>query len=346
MGTLFPNFPTSGAGAKIFMNTNDGTALNLEAMTLQASKAYRGKQYINQIYQLAAGQTLINMRPDQQPVINIAGILQGLDILPATGNNTIQTTAGIIEVDGAQVAVEADASTVLTRPAASKWAWYAIHVTHAGAVAATKGTDTGDANESSLLATYGNSAGQRPLIAVDQLLIGFVKLFGDTDAAVAASAIKYYDREDGGIDYQILPNMGGVKLNAALVKCHTGGIGRAVKFTGRYYDDVMAEIPTAKEFNMTPQTAQANEQTFGNNYGSSTVSGFTFGYSQLAADTKALNNVYHREGHCAIRQQYPNGFYFQSSGTIAPTFNVNATGMNAISVTGTCADFPARSDEI
>ena len=327
------------------MNTSDGTLLTLQAMTLQALKTYRGKAYANLIYLLGSGKTLINMRPEVQPAISINGILQGLIISVAAGNNKVQVSASVIEVDGVQVAVAADDDITLTRPATNKWAWYAIHVTEAGVVGATKGTDTGDANESSLLNTYGSGAGQRPFIAVDQLLIGFVKLFSDTDAPVSATAISYTDREEGGIDYQILPNIGGVKLNSALVKCHTGGIGREVKFTGRYLDAVLGEIPTAKSFTVTAQTSQMNEETFANNYGSSTTGGFTFSYEQLAADTKAINNVWNRESHCAVRLQWPNGFYLQSVGTISPNLNVNATAMSNISVSGSFGDFPARSDE-
>lgn len=345
MTTLFPNFPTSGKNAKVSMNTSDGAALNLEAMAIQAAKTYRGKLYANTIYQLGAGKTLINMRPEEQPVVNIDGILQGLNITPTTVVNEVQTSAGIIEVDGTQVPVDADTSITLTRPAASKWAWCAIHVSEAGAVTATKGTDTSDDAESSLLNTYGSSAGQRPLIGVDQILVGFVKLFSDTAALVSSAAISYTDREDGGIDYQILPNIGGVKLQAALVKCHTGGIGRAVKFTGKYLDSALSEIPTAKGFTVTAQTSQLNEETFANNYSSTTTGGFTFSYEQLAADTKALNNVWNRESHCAMRLEWPNGFYLQFVGSLAPNFNVGAAAMNSISVSGSCGDFPARSDE-
>lgn len=347
MTTLFPISPSAGKNAKVYMNTGDGTLLTMQAMTLQATKTYRGKLYTNQIYLLGSGKTLINMRPEVQPDIDIDGILQGLDILPVVGDqNTVQTTAGIIEVDGAQVSVPADADIELTRPAASRWAWYAIHVSEAGAVTATKGTDTGDDQESSLLNTYGSSAGQRPLIGVDQLLIGWVKLFSNVAADVAATAISYTDREEGGIDFQILPNIGGVKLNGALVKCHTGAIGREVKFTGRYLDGVLAEIPTAKSFSLTAQTSQLNEETFANNYGSTTTGGFNFAYEQLAADTKAINNVWNRESHCAVKLMWPNGFFMQFVGSISPNLNVNATAMSNISVSGSCGDFPARSDEM
>lgn len=343
MGQLFPSYPTSGAGAKVFMNTNAGTLLNLESMTLQASKMYLGKLYENLIYQLGEGKTMLNMDPEEQPVINIDGILAGMDITPGVADK-VSVTAGIIEVDGEQIAVPANTAVDLTIVSAAETVrWNAIIVDEATqAITAVAGTAV--AAETGLNDTYGTAAGNKPLIGTDKLLVGFVEV--GTTGVVAASKIKYYDREEGGIDYQILPNIGGVRLNNALVKCHTGGIGRQVKFTGRYYDDVMAEIPTAKDFSLTPVTNQTSEQTFNNSYGSTTVSGFNFAYNQLAADSKALNNVYHRRGHCAIREQYPNGFFFQTSGTIAPTFNVNATGMNAISVTGSCADFPARSDEM
>jgi len=340
--TLFPNFPTSGKNAKVLMNTSDGAALNLEAMTLQATKTYRGKLYTGTIYLLGTGKTLINMRPEKQPVINIDGILAGLDITPGAADK-VSASAGIIEVDGVQASVAANTAVALTIVTAAETVqWNAIIVDKATQViSAVAGTPV--ASATGVNDTYGTAAGNRPLIATDKLLVGWAEV-GAT-GVLAASAISLTDREDGGIDYQILPNIGGVKIQSALVKCHAGAIGRAVKFSGNYLDSVMAEIPTAKSFTVTAQTSQLNDETFTNNYSSTTTGGFTFSYEQLAADTKALNNAWNRESHCAMRLQWPGGFFMQFVGSLAPNFNVGAAAMNSISVSGSCGDFPARSDE-
>lgn len=341
MGTQFPNFPTSGKNAKILMNTSDGLKSNSLAMTLQASYPYKGKLYTNRVYKLGTNKTLINMRPEVAPRIDIDGLLAGCDITPNAAVDKVDVSAGIILVDGAQVPVTAATLEFTERPASSSKAWVAILTSKAGVLSIIKGTDG-----VSLATTYGADAGEKPLIGVTDILLGYVQLDGSTSAIVVDSDIEVTDREFAGLDYHILPNIGGVILPDALLACHTDDKTRPVKFTGYTLDTVLSEIPTGKSFKITASASSQTEETFSGSFSTSSISGWTFSYEQLASDTKALDNVYKREGHCGVRCTWPNGFYMQTVGTIVPDLSVDVGAFNKISVSGSCGDMPSRSDEI
>lgn len=341
MGTQFPNFPTSGKNAKILMNTSDGVKLSSASMTLQASYTYKGKLYTNRVYKLGTNKTLINMRPEVAPKIDIDGVLAGGDITPNAAADKVDVSAVIILVDGAQVPVTAATLDFIERPVSQKKAWAAILTSKAGVLSIIKGED-GD----SLVTTYGAGAGEKPLIGATDILLGYVQLSGSASAVVVDSDIEVTDREFAGLDYDILPNIGGVILPAALLACHTDGKARPVKFTGYILDTVLSEIPTGKSFKITASSSSQTEETFSGSYSTSSISGWNFSYEQLASDTKALDNVYKREGHCGIRCTWPNGFYMQTVGTIVPDLSVDVGAFNKISVSGSCGDMPSRSDEI
>lgn len=339
----FPTFPTSGKNAKVKISTSDGQALVLADMTLQASSTIRGKTYTNLVYKLGTGKTLINMRPEKQPVIDIDGILDGLEISPGIADK-VSVTSGTIEVDGVSIAVPANTAVSLTNAsAASTIQWNAIVVDKddqtISAIAGTPSADT-----VALLDTFGDSAGQRPLVPSDQILIGWVQV-SDTSEIVPVAQINYYEQETGGVDYELLPNLGGCKLQTAITKLHAATIGgtpagRAVKFTGNYLDAVISEIGTASEWTLTTNSSDVSAETFASAYGSSSVSGFSVTFSQLLADKKVINAVFNREGHCAIVVMFPNGFGWQSAATVVPNLTVNPTSMNSQSVTAALLDFP------
>jgi hypothetical protein len=339
---IFPTFPTTGKNSKIFISSNDGSQLTLAPMTKQAAYEYKGELFTNTVYLLGAGKTLINIRPAVLPIIAVDGILQGLTISPSGTNDKCSVSSGIIEYNGVSTAVAAEAAVALSRPANEKWCWNAIIVTKStGAVTAVKGADAD--TENGLLSTYGTGAGQRPLIAPTAILIGWVKLYDDGAAVIASSDINYLNRENGGIDYQLLPNIGGIKLQTELAAIHTGVVAREVKFSGYYLDEVLSEIGTAKSWSLTAQTSQISDSTFGSNYSSTEISGFNFSFEQLAADKKVIDAAWFRQGHCAVRLQMPNGFYWQSVATVAPTINSAVGSMINISVSGSCGDFPQEA---
>lgn len=100
--------------------------------------------------------------------------------------------------------------------------------------------------------------------------------------------IDFSERETGGIDYEILPNIGGCRLQNALAAIHMGGLPRPVKFSGYYQDSVLSEISTAKDWKLDAQSSSASETTLNNTYNSSEISGWTGSFNQLLADKKSL----------------------------------------------------------
>jgi len=337
----FPTSPTTGKNAKVLINSNDGAYEASTAMTVQTTYTYKGVSYANRVYLWGSGKTLINMRPAIEPRIDIDGIIDGIVCTVTASNDEVQTSAGTILVDNVVTTVAADTSIAVTRPAAGEGAWVAIHV-HKGtqAVTATKGTDTsGSAGKGGLLTTYGTSAGQRPLIATTDLLIALIQL--DNGAKpVTSSEIFSYDRQTADVDAQVLPNIGGVLLPTALPALHVGPTRQPVKITGYYLDNALAEIGTAKSWNLNPSTNEVSDTTFSRGISITEVSSWAFTFEQLATDPKAKNAIIDRQGYGAVRLQYPNGGYWQGACTLVPSFAVAPGALNSISVSGSLLDDP------
>jgi hypothetical protein len=341
----FPTFPTSGKNASIEVSFTDGTQLSLESMTQQSSYTYRGEDYTNRVYLLGTGKTLMNVRPAKEPEINVDGIISGLELSTAAAVDDIAVSAGSIEVDGTTYTVAADAALAISVAGEGQYAWNAITVVKSTqALAVVKGTDGTGGLKTDCLDTYGDAAGQRPLIPIGNLLIGWT-IVGPTTYTVLATDIDYQDREFGGVDYQLLPNVGGVLLQSALQEVHSATIGgtpsaRTVKFSGYYLDDVMAKIGTAKSFSMTPSTTEVSDDTFAGGYAQTEIGAWSGSFEQLLADPKVMNAATKRQGHCALRFILPNGYGWQGVATVAPTINAAVGSMNNMSVAASFGDAP------
>lgn len=341
----FPVSPSTGKGGKVFVNAGDGVYLSGTAMTKQASHTYKGETYTDRIYTLGAGKTLINMRPAKEPSLVIDGIVSEVTISGTGSNDEVSTSAFDYMYNGTRMTASADSSVSVSRPAATQGAWVAIHVKKSdGSISATKGTDTSDAGGiTGLLDTYGTGAGQRPLIATTELLIGWLKLTNGA-AAVASTEIFYNDQERyDTLAWTWLPNIGGVMLNAALVALHTGDVARDVKFTGYYLDDSFTQIGTAKDWSLTPSVNTVSETTMGGSASQSEIGGWTFSFAQLACDEIVKNAMLNRQGMLAVRLMYPNGGYWQGVGSGAGSFKCAAGAFNSIDVSGSLADDPVFS---
>lgn len=341
----FPAFPTSGKNAKVSLSNGDGTKVTLATLTKSATKKYRGIDYANLVYLLGAGKTLLNMRPALFPTVTIDGITSGLDISPGIADK-VSVTAGTIDVDGTSTAVAANTAVALTIvSAASTIQWNAIVVDKTSTViSAVAGTPIADTED--MLDTFGDEAGERPLIPINALLIGWVQV-GATGVVPTAN-INYFEREYGAVEYDLLPNLGGCKLQKALTECHSATIGgtasaRSVKMTAYYLDAVLTVIGTAKDWNLTARSSSVSDESFASSYNESNVTGFNWSANQLAADKKAIDATWLRQGHCAVKLEMPNGFAWQSVATIAPTVSVAANSMNGISIAGVCGDFPEEA---
>lgn len=339
----FPVSPTTGKNGKVSINSGDGVLINSYGMTLQPALAFKGESFVNRIYLLGTGKTLLNMRPALEPRVDIDGIIDGLEITPGTANDTVNISAGNILVDNVVNAVSASSGVSVTRPAATQGAWVSLSVNKTtSGITATKGADgVGGNGIADLVDTY-TGAGGKALVPVADLLIGFLKLTNGA-ALVLSSEVFNDDREWADTDAEILPNIGGVKIPTALVKSHTGSLGREVKFSGYYFDTVLAEIGTAKSWNLTPSTNVVSDSTFNRNISQTEVSGWAFGFQQLATDPKVKNIMLNHQGYGAIRLTYPNGGYWQGAATMAGTFNCQTGQLNSISVSGSLLDEPIFS---
>jgi hypothetical protein len=339
----FPINPSTGKGGKVFMNISDGVPLSAATMTKQATYIHKGETFTNRVYLLGTGKTLINQRPavGVAPQAFINSIVDGLTLSPGASDK-IAVAAGRTIIAGVETAVVANTAVAITRPAATQGAWVTISVDSAGTFTATKGTDTtAGTGIAALLDTYGVAAGERPLIPLGDLLVGHLKLTNGA-AVVLATEIFYYDREIAA-PYTLLPNIGGIKLNTALVACHAGTLGRPVTFSGYYTDDVLSEIGSAKSWTLTPSANTVTETTLGNTYSVTEIGAWAFTFEQLAISTEALNNLISRQGYAAVRLQYPNGGYFQGSCSMVPTFNNAAGAFCNITVSGSFQDDPVFS---
>ena len=235
---------------KLETQISNGTPCVMHALVKQASATIEDVVYANRLYK-ASGK-VFNMQKAYLPVVKIDGVYSGCEITPTASVNELAVAAGVVYNAGVAITVNADTSTVLTRPATGKYAWYVIVASNAGAVSATKGTD-GD----SLLATFGSSAGQKPYAGVTDTILGYVWLYSDTAAVIDASAI--LGGESANISYSLSPLDGGVLLDAAVPLSHTGAVGRGVyaSFYDLMAEGVLSSAPALEEAEIT-QTLGAN----------------------------------------------------------------------------------------
>ena len=341
MATGIPNSPMTGKSSKVYISFGDGAQLVSTVMTEQTSYSFKGETFANRIYLLGTGKTLINMRPAILPRVDVDGISDGILLGTHASNDTVTTTAGNLLVDNVAVAVAADTSVSVTRPAATQGAWMAIHVHKVtGAFTSTKGTDTADAQgKTSLLQTFGAAAGQKPLIPTTDLLIGCVSLTNGA-ALVLSTEFDYGDRETADIDPDFLPNIGGCKLPTALVACHAGTLKRQVKFNGYYLDGSLSEISTHKGWDMAASANTISESLANKNVSTTEISGWTFTFDQLATDSKIINITLNKQAYGAAKLLYASGTGFQGAVTLAPNLTNKVGSYAGISVSGNWLDDP------
>lgn len=337
-----PLVPESGKGGKAYFSFNDGIPASAMAMTLQASFKWLGETHVDKMYLIGGGK-MINPRPGLNTGVHIDGIIDGLDIEPTTSNDEVQSAAGTIQVDGAAVSVPADDSIAVTRPAAGEAAWIAIHVNKStGAVSATKGTDTtAGTGKTALLNTFGSAAGEKPLIPTTDLLIRYIQL--DNGAKpVVGSEIKAEDAEFIVSPSSIYPSIGGALLSSPLKKLHTGGVGREVKFTGRYWDDdALAQVGSAQDFDIGAGSTTVTGQTLMSDLSESDIGAWTYTMKQFFDDGKALDAVFNRKGYLGIKLVHPSGFYWRFVGSLTQPRIKNARGaFNDMDVGGSIVDTP------
>jgi len=340
-----PSAPQTGKNAKVSLSFTDGTSTSALAMTKQASYSYNGETYTNRVYLLGSGK-MINSRPAANALAFINGILDGLEV-SSTVAQEIAVTAGSILVGNATVAAAADTSITITRPAAGEACWVAVHVnTSTGVTSITKGTDTtGSAGKGGLLTTYGASAGQKPLIAVDELLVCYLGI-NATTGVFTSDEIEYTDREWASFSYRLIPSLGGVILSTALVALHTGAIPRVVYFSGKYWETTaLAEVGDAQQWSITPNSSTVSAVTFAGGPSESQIDNWSFTFNQLFTDAKALDAMYNRQGYGAVKLQLASGQYFLFVGSMAGGITVEPGSYIVQQLSGSIQDRPYYSGQ-
>lgn len=218
---------------KALVYAETGTALQVGpmALTKTASTTYEGETITNRQY-LATGRGPWSKKTGYLPVIRVNGVVSGCVVTGGASNNNVEVTAGVVNVNGTVVTVNADTSNTVTRGATGKYAVHAVCVNSSGTVSVVKGTD-GDALD--LTGGY-DGAGQKPLVATTLAVLAYAVTLGDSAAVIPSTDI--YAGENANIDYIIDSLRGGIVVYSALELNHTGGVSRAIYAT--FYDLITA----------------------------------------------------------------------------------------------------------
>ena len=341
---LVPTVSQTGKDAKVSLSFNDGIATTT-ALTIQPSYSYNGETLVNRMYLLGSNR-MVNSRPKANPFAYVNGILDGAD-LSSTVADQANISAGNMLVVNTTAAITASPTLAITRPAASEAAWNAIVVnTGTGVVSEVVGADTiTGLGKVSLLETFGTGAGQKPLIAVDELLLLYVGI-DSTSGIITSDEMDFVSREWSSFSYQMLPSIGGFVIAEALPAIHTGAIARPVYFSGKYWEaSALAVVGDAQTWSVTPNTATVSATTFSGGASESQVSGWAFTFNQLFTDAKALDAIYNRQGYGAVKLELPSGHYFLFVGSFAGGISVDPGSYVVQALTGSIQDRPFWSGQ-
>lgn len=205
-------------------------------------------------------------RSGYAPVIRPNGVLTGGALSVTATVNQVAVAALSANLNGVVTAVAAGNVTI-TRPATAVAKVCSITVNAAGALAVVAGTDGADANFSE---TRG-AAGGPPLIPVDSIEIGQVRVASNTAAALTASQLfavvgLHVERADFPL-YNVDYTTGSISFLAALPKIHTGTVAKRVYAS--YASPIFAEVSQAADF-VPPETSHSvsSTQIYGTTLGS------------------------------------------------------------------------------
>ena len=341
---LVPTVSQTGKDPKVSLSFNDGIATTT-ALTVQPSYSYNGETLVNRIYLLGSGK-MVNSRPKANPFAYVNDILDGADASSTVADQLVMS-AGNMLVANVATAITANPTLAITRPSAGEAAWSAIVVnTGTGVISEVAGTETiTGLGKASLLTTIGAGAGQKPIIAVDELLLLYVGI-DNTAGVITSDEMDFTLREWSSFSYQMLPSIGGFVIAEALPAIHTGGIAREVYFSGKYWESsALAVVGDAQAWSVTPNTTTVSAVTFSGGPSESQVSGWAFTFNQLFTDAKALDAIYNRQGYSAIKLELPSGHYFLFVGSFAGGISVDPGSYVVQSITGSIQDRPFWSGQ-
>ncbi len=223
-----------------------------------------------------------------KPVIRANGVVSGGAITPGAAENTVAVAALKVNLNGAQVEVEADSAVSVPRPT-STHIKYSITINASGEIAVVAG------EEHTAFATDRGEDGAPPYIPLDSVEIGQVWLSSSDSALVTADeikqvwgshmeraeypthTIKHYNVSDGII------GCAGIVFASALPLIHSAtspvdGVAKAVY--AQYYEPEFADIPKSSDFvppgkSYSVSSKQIYQETMGNTSSSLNQGSFT-----------------------------------------------------------------------
>lgn len=263
---------------EVMMPVSAGVDHGMQALTLQASATFEDETLVNRAYNVGSGKALINEDAGVAPVLKVNGLVSGCAVTPTITNNDVTVAAGVVNIDGVAVTVSTDASTLLVRPAISKYAIYAFSVAADGTTfTATKGAD-GDALD---WTAYGG-AGQMPLCPASNAVIKYIWLYSNVAAVIPDAQI--LPGESANLSYEIDYIRGNFIFPTALPASYTGAVRRPVYASWKSQDGsclqkvaecegVKLDIKTST-LNVTPAAAGWERKKSGRNSFTASVSKF------------------------------------------------------------------------
>lgn len=189
---------------------------------------------------------LWSRRSGYEPDVRPNGLITGgaISVAVSGSNNVVDVAALSCYLAGVETSVSAGADTALTRAVTDPYIVNSITINSGGAITVVVGTEGAAASE-----TRG-AAGGPPLIPVDSIEIGQVRLSSTVAAPVAASEIKtvigtHVERWDFPVFTLDYAN-GEINFASALPLIHTGSVPKQV--FAEYSEPVFAEVVDGSDY--------------------------------------------------------------------------------------------------
>lgn len=228
----------------------------------------------NTTYTSAA--TLWSQRSGYAPVVRPNGLLTGGAITKTATNNQVSVAALTLNLQGVVTSVNTGNLTI-TRPATAVSKVNSITVNSSGTLVMVAGTD----GATTAFSETRGAAGGPPLIAVDSVEIGQVRVISNTAAPLVDSEIfqvvgLHQERADFPL-YDVDYGTGSVTFLAANPLIHTGPVTK--RTYASYASPIFADVALASDF-VPPETSHSvtSTQVYGTTIGStsSTLNQGTF----------------------------------------------------------------------
>lgn len=182
------------------------------------------------------------------PVVRPNGLKSGGVVSPAVaaGNNNVDISALVANLNGVETSLIAQVDKAVTRPATNVAKVSSITLNAAGAIAVVAGTD----GASSAFSETRGAAGGPPLIPVDSVELAQVRLTTSTAAVIAASEIfsvvgVHVEMANYPL-FNVNYDEGSVEFLSALPLIHTGTVAK--KVYASYASPIFAEVSLASDF--------------------------------------------------------------------------------------------------